>query len=72
MFASMVPIPLPGRVKGGDEEMVEIVKTLWKKYKVEVAITSPTDCISARISAQIYNEKSDYQRLADAVKAEFM
>jgi len=72
MFASMVPIPLPGRVKGGDEEMVEIVKTLWKKYKVEVAITSPTECISARISAQIYNEKSDYQRLSDAVKAEFM
>ena len=72
MFASMVPIPLPGYVKGEDEEMVEIVRTLWKKYKVEVAITAPSGYISARISAQIYNEKSDYERLADAVKTEFM
>ena len=72
MFASMVPIPLPGYVKGEDEEMVEIVRTLWKKYKVEVAITAPSGYISARISAQIYNEKSDYERLADAIKTEFM
>ncbi len=72
MFASMVPIPLPGTVKGGDEERIELVKMLWEKYQVEVAITDPTDFLWARISAQIYNEESDYKRLAEAVKAELM
>jgi len=74
MFASMVPIPIPGNVCGGDDERVSIVKRLWEKHKVEVAVTDPSssDQLWIRISAQIYNEESDYQKLSIAVKEEFL
>ncbi|MBG97839.1 aminotransferase [bacterium] len=72
MFASMVPIPIPGSISGGDDERVSIVKRLWEKHKVEVAVTDPSDRLWIRISAQIYNEKSDYRRLSVAVKEEFL
>ena len=72
MFASMVPIPIPGKIYGGDDERISIVKRLWEKHKVEVAVTDPNDQLWIRISAQIYNEESDYRKLSIAVKNEFL
>jgi isopenicillin-N epimerase len=42
---------------------------LWREHGVEVPIIPFGGSLWVRISAQIYNEMSDYRRLADALQA---
>jgi isopenicillin-N epimerase len=51
------------------ESATKIRAHLWEEHRIEVPVTAFADRLWARISAQIYNELSDYHRLADALLA---
>ncbi|MBV8168911.1 MAG: aminotransferase class V-fold PLP-dependent enzyme, partial [Alphaproteobacteria bacterium] len=59
-----VRLPLPGTTP---EHAKAVHDRLIGDFKVEVPVTALQGALWCRISAQIYNEPADYQRLADAV-----
>jgi isopenicillin-N epimerase len=68
MRGSMAAIRLPG--DGGDLDGAErLHDRLHDDYGVEVPISLWDGALWVRISAQIYNNMADYQRLADAIQA---
>jgi hypothetical protein len=42
--------------------------TLWNRYKIEVPITIVNQELYVRISAQIFNEFAEYEKLASAIE----
>lgn len=65
MIGSMATIILPDRI----QNIPQLQTQLWEKFKIEVPIipweNKPQKLM--RISAQIYNTPSDYQKLAEAL-----
>jgi isopenicillin-N epimerase len=62
---SMRLIPLPARL---DEAAArELHRRLAAEHRIEVALTAWPGGRGLRVSAQIYNQPADYDRLADAV-----
>ncbi len=69
-FAAMVTLPLPGRHEASDAQARRWHDLLWQRHRIEVPVMCFNQRLWLRISAQVYNELSDYRALADAVLAE--
>jgi len=69
MIGSLSTIPVPGNIKGSDPLATTLHDTLRDKYRCELPVIIFGDKVHIRISGQIYNEMSDYDALAAAVKA---
>ena len=73
MIGSLATIPLPDGEAGTPSSLYvdPLQRHLWDDWKIEVPISpwpSPPRRV-LRISAQLYNDRADYQRLADALLA---
>jgi isopenicillin-N epimerase len=73
LLGSMAAIPLPGRAVEGlwtGFERDELQAALVERHGMEVPVFtwSPGPLRILRISAQIYNEPAEYERLADALE----
>uniref|UniRef100_A0A0B6ZZS0 Aminotransferase class V domain-containing protein n=1 Tax=Arion vulgaris TaxID=1028688 RepID=A0A0B6ZZS0_9EUPU len=73
MFGSMVLVELPTSIQSMfstiDYDAAEMVQNiLYKDFDIEVPVKSLQGQLYVRISAHIYNEKSDYDKLAYAIK----
>jgi isopenicillin-N epimerase len=74
LLGSMATLALPARgvfavLPPTLESAAKIHAHLWDKHRVEVPVIAFADRLWVRISAQIYNELSDYRRLAGALLA---
>lgn len=73
-FAAMVTLPFPVALDASAESLEDAARAwhdrLWRKHRIEVPILAFNGRLWVRISAQIYNEMSDYRALASAVEAE--
>lgn len=67
LVGSMVMVTLPARAGTSREEALAMRESLLLEDGIEVQMHAYRGQIRARISAQIYNEMSDVDRLADAV-----
>jgi isopenicillin-N epimerase len=67
MVGSMAIVRLPGSLPGTPAAAQAVHDRLWQKYHIEVPVTSLAQTLWIRISAQIYNDLDDYQRLAAGV-----
>ena len=64
MFAGMVTLPLPVDAPGSKESVAHWRMKLLQEHQIEVPIHAIGDRLWVRISAQVYNELSDYEALA--------
>ena len=64
MFAAMVTLPLPVTEPGSNEAVARWRMKLLKEHNIEVPIHNIEGRLWVRISAQVYNELSDYETLA--------
>ena len=64
MFLGMVTLPLPVREPASVEAVARWRHTLLKEHNIEVPIHAINGRLWVRISAQVYNELSDYEALA--------
>jgi isopenicillin-N epimerase len=69
MTGCMATVLLPERVGSTAADAARVRDTLWFDHKIEVQVSARASRLSVRISAQVYNELSDFERLADAVSA---
>ena len=68
MFGAMVTIPLPA-CGSAAAQALQRHDRLWDEFHIEVPILAHNEQLWVRISAQAYNDASDYQRLSQAVLA---
>ena len=66
---TMVTLPLPASLGNTSADASRVRDTLLFDHAIEVQVHAAHGRIYARISAQIYNEIGDYERLADAIAA---
>jgi len=64
---SMVTLPLPKRLGSTPEEAARLRDALLFEDGIEVQVHASHGQLRARISAQVYNEAGDFERLAEAV-----
>ena len=64
MFAGMVTLPLPVNVPASKEAVARWRLKLLQEHNIEVPIHAINGRLWVRISAQVYNELSDYEALA--------
>jgi isopenicillin-N epimerase len=69
MIGTMANVPLPERLGGGEAEADALRDALWFEDRIEVHMARRDGRLSVRLSAQVYNELADYERLAVAVTA---
>lgn len=67
MVGSMVTVPLPPNAGGSDADAERLRLALLVEDRIEVQLHAWRGRLWARVSAQIYNDRSDIERLADAV-----
>ena len=67
-FAAMVSLPLPGTEAATLDNAQRWHDRLWQEHRVEVPVLSLNGRLWVRISAQIYNDLSDYEALALALR----
>jgi isopenicillin-N epimerase len=63
----MAAVPLPVHLGTAPDQAARLRDRLLFDHAIEVQVHAACDRLWARISAQVYNEMSDYERLADAV-----
>jgi isopenicillin-N epimerase len=68
MFSAMVTLPLPGDELATEENAKRWHDRLWAQHRIEVPVLAFNQRLWVRISAQVYNELSDYEALARAVR----
>ncbi len=66
MIGSMVNVRLPQGL-GATADDAERVRTAMEAANIEVPVYPGPDGLTIRVSAQIYNERSDIEHLADAI-----
>jgi isopenicillin-N epimerase len=69
MVGAMATVPLPAAFGGGVETAKHLRLDLLVEDKIEAQILDIGDRLWVRISAQIYNEMADIERLARAIEA---
>lgn len=69
MVGAMATLPLPQRAGSTREDAARLRDALLFEERIEVQLHAWRGRLWVRISAQIYNEMSDYERLAAAVRA---
>jgi isopenicillin-N epimerase len=67
MIGALVTVPLPERAGATDEEAKRLRLSLLTDDRIEVQVHAWRGRLWARVSAQIYNDRSDLERLAGAV-----
>jgi isopenicillin-N epimerase len=67
MIGAMVTVPLPLSAGTTDEEATRLRVALLVEDQIEVQLHAWRDRLWVRVSAQIYNDVSDIERLAEAV-----
>ena len=68
MVATMVTVPLPERLGSTREDAARLRDALLYDERIEIQLHAQRGRLWVRISAQIYNQMSDYERLAEAVE----
>jgi isopenicillin-N epimerase len=67
MMGSMAIVRLPGRPSPDRDTANALRRRLWERDRIEAPVMVVGGALWVRISAQIYNELADYERLAAAV-----
>jgi isopenicillin-N epimerase len=67
MFGSMLSLPLPARFGSTKEDAARLRDRLLFEDRIEIQLVSFLGRLRVRVSAQIYNDESDVERLAEAV-----
>ena len=67
MVAAMVTVPLPEELGATELDAERLRDALLFEDRIEVAVRARGGRLWARISAQVYNELGDYERLASAL-----
>lgn len=67
MVATMATVPLPERLGSTRDDAARVRDALLFEDRIEVQVHAWRGRLWARISAQVYNEVADYERLAEAV-----
>ena len=68
MIGAMITVPLPASAGTTTDEAERLRTTLLVEDRIEVQMHAWRGRVWARVSAQIYNDRSDILRLADAVQ----
>lgn len=68
MIGTMVTLPLPERLGGSGEDAARVRDHLLFDHRIEVQIHAWRGRLWTRVSAQVYNERSDVERLSRAVE----
>ena len=67
MAGAMAVVRLPGRSPATLPAAQAVHDRLWQKYHIEVPVMSIGQALWVRVSAQIYNDLEDYEKLAAAL-----
>ncbi len=67
LFAGMATLPLPWRGKADSAAAALLQERLWREQRIEVPVRAHDGGLWVRLSAQVYNDLSDYEALAAAV-----
>ena len=67
MVGALVTVPLPERAGATEDEARRLRLSLLVDDRIEVQLHAWRGRLWTRISAQVYNDRSDIERLADAV-----
>jgi isopenicillin-N epimerase len=67
MVGAMVTVPLPERAGSTQDEATRLRLALLVDDRIEVQLHAAHNRLWVRVSAQVYTERSDIERLADAV-----
>jgi isopenicillin-N epimerase len=67
MIGAMVTVPLPERAGSTDEEARKLRLSLLVDDRIEVQLHAWRGRLWTRVSAQVYNDRADIERLAEAV-----
>ena len=67
MLGAMCTLALPFHADGTPEVAVSLRRALWERHRIEVPIIPFGGRCWVRISAQVFNTRDDYQRLAEVV-----
>ena len=67
MIGSMVTVPLPERSGTTPDDATRLRLSLLEDDRIEVQLHAWRGRLWTRVSAQVYNDLSDVERLADAV-----
>jgi isopenicillin-N epimerase len=67
MIAVMATVPLPERFGSTRDDAFRLRDALLFEDRIEIQLHAARGRLWVRISAQVYNELSDYERLAEAV-----
>jgi isopenicillin-N epimerase len=70
MLGAMAAIRLPGQRAATTEAAHALNNALWERHRIEVPVMAIGPHLWLRISAQIYNELTDYERLAAALASQ--
>jgi isopenicillin-N epimerase len=67
LIGSMATVPLPPSLGATREDAARVRDALLFVDRIEVAVHPWRGALHARVAAQVYNDRDDYDRLADAV-----
>ncbi|MBS1902725.1 MAG: aminotransferase class V-fold PLP-dependent enzyme [Bacteroidetes bacterium] len=67
MLTSLCTMPLPGNPAATDESVLRLHDTIFDNYQIEVPALKVNGELLLRFSVQIYNELSEYERLAEVL-----
>ena len=68
---SILTLPIPQFFEPDQHAASELTSKLWREWRIEVPFVPFGDRMWIRISAQIYNELADYERLAEVFPVNF-
>jgi len=67
MVGAMVTVPMPQSLGSTQDEASELRLSLLVDDRIEVQLQAWRGRLWTRVSAQVYNDRSDIERLAEAV-----
>jgi isopenicillin-N epimerase len=70
MRGAMATIALPTSLPGEIDTAKALNARIWERHRIEVPIFAFAGRLWVRISAQVYNEMSEYEQLAEALRQE--
>lgn len=69
MIGTMITLPLPPRFGSTPEEAAILRDRLLFEHRIEAHVGAMKNRVYIRVSAQIYNDMADVERLAQALRA---
>jgi isopenicillin-N epimerase len=70
MFAAMRAYILPQRRPAEADDALAVMNSLWDKHRIQVASNAYQGKLLLRLSAQVYVERADYERLVQVLERE--